>query len=114
MSTIREMVCAFQEEVKNTDLLPERAAEILTKLAALLGNINQEILVREMTYKKKLLECYEKETKANRAKIIAETSPEYEAYKVAINIEKLAVEIMRSLKYYLNVKETEFKSAYHQ
>jgi uncharacterized protein (DUF1501 family) len=42
--TIRGMVRLIQVEIRDThDLQPDRAAELLNKLTALLGNLNDEI-----------------------------------------------------------------------
>lgn len=110
MKTIRNLIEEMQNEILNTDLLPERAAEILTRLSALLGNCNDEIRIRDIEYNKKLLECYQKEEKANRAKIIAEITSEYEAKRIARDTKELAVELMRSIKYFLKSKSEELHS----
>ncbi len=110
--TIREMIEGLQKECRNSaDLFPDRAAEILVQLSSLLGNCNDEILKRDMEYSKVLLGCLEKESKANRAKILAETSPEYEAKQIARNLKELALELIRSLKYFLKSKEEELQKA---
>jgi Tfp pilus assembly PilM family ATPase len=57
------------------------------------------------------LEWYNKESKANRAKIQAEISPEYEAMRTARNTKDLAMEIIRSLKYFLRNSEDEYREA---
>jgi len=106
-TSIREMISAYRSEVANGNLLPDRAATILTKVAALIGNINEEILAREMAYNKVLNEALDSSEKANRAKIRAEGSPEYEAMRMARNTFIEAIELMRSLKYFLKVQERE-------
>ena len=108
--TITQIIEEFQSEVSKDNLTPERAAEILKTMSALLGNINSEIRKRDRAYKLVLLDCYNKEAKANRAKIIAETSDEYEAAKVARDTKELVIEMIRSLKYYLKGFEEEFKA----
>ena len=47
MKTIREQVSEIQKEILETDLQPDRAAEMLTQLSALYGNILDEIRTRE-------------------------------------------------------------------
>jgi hypothetical protein len=84
---------------------------MLTELSAVIGNCNDEITKRDMEYNKVLLEWYNKESKANRAKIQAEISPEYEAMRTARNTKDLAMEIIRSLKYFLRNSEDEFREA---
>jgi len=114
MKTIRERIQDYQEEILRGDLPPTRAAEILTEISALLGSCNEEITKRDMEYNKILLEWYDKETTANRAKIRANTTPEYEAMRTARNIKELAIELIRSLKFFLKAKEDEFKSGKYQ
>ena len=109
--TIREHIQSYQTEILSGNLLPQRSAEILTEISALLGNINEEITLRDMDYNRKLLECFEKEKSANRAKIVAGTTEEYKSMRDARNAEKTAVELIRSLKYYLKAKEEEYKQA---
>ena len=75
--SIRAMIHGYQREIRDTNLQPERAAELLTKLTALMGNTNDEIREADAAYAAVLLSCLESEEKANRAKIRAEISPEY-------------------------------------
>jgi hypothetical protein len=107
-TTIRQIVTAIRDELREGDIQPERAAEMLNTLSSILGNISDEIRKRDLAYNQKLLECYHSEAKANRAKILAETSPEYQSMRTAKDMEKEAVEMIRSLKYFLKVKEREW------
>ncbi len=103
--TLREKVLQLQKEVGNAKTLqPERAAEILVELTSLLGVVNDEIRKRDVEYNVKLLECFEKEEKANRAKILAKTSPEYVAKREARDTRELMIELIRSLKYFLKAE----------
>jgi len=106
--TIRERINNYQNEIIKGDLFPERAAEILTEISALLGNINDEMLKRDVEYNKVLLKYLEEEKTANRAKIKADISPEYELMKTARNTEKQVLEMIRSLKYLLRAKTEEY------
>lgn len=114
MLTVRDIVKDIQKEIQKGDLLPERAAEILTELSALLGNINDEIRNRDMEYSKVLLKCLESEEKANRAKIKAEISPEYQSKREAKDTKELALEIIGSLKYFLRAKQEEYRNSWSQ
>lgn len=111
--TVRELVKQFQREIQSTDLQPDRAAELLTKLAALIGNCNAAILEADMVYNQHLLQCYDAEKKANRAKIIAENSPEYAHKREARAVKELVTEMMASLKYYLRRCEEEMRLSRH-
>lgn len=108
------MISAYRSEVATGNLLPDRAATILTQIAALLGNINEEILNRKMEYNAVLNSALDSNEKANRAKIRAEGSEEYRAMITAQNTFVEAVELMRSLKYYLKTKESEYRASYQQ
>jgi hypothetical protein len=114
MQTIREMISAYRSEVTRGNLAPQRAATILTQVAALVGNVNEEILRREMEYNRVLQLALDSNEKANRAKIRAEGSDEYRLMREARNSLAEAVELMRSLKYYLKVQEREFEAAKYQ
>jgi len=110
--TVRGLVREMQVEVRDTpDLLPDRAAELVTKLAALLGNINDEIREADAEYASGLLALLESEEAASRAKIRAETTPAYARKREARDTKELAVELVRSLKYFLRSKEEEMRLA---
>ena len=107
--TLREKVLELQKEIANPKTLtPDRAAEILLDLTARLSFVNDQIRERDVAYNVKLLACYEKEEKANRAKIIAETSPEYILKREARDTRELMIELMRSIKFYLKNEKYEY------
>jgi hypothetical protein len=115
MPTVRNLVRSYQLEIQRTsDLMPERAAELLTKLTSLIGNCNDEIREADAIYAQHLLTCLESEAKANRAKIRAEISPEFKRRQEARDIKELVIELSRALKYYLRSKEEELQLARHQ
>lgn len=114
MQTIREHIQSIQEEVVKGDLLPGRAAELLNTLSALIGNVNDEIRRCDVAYSQCLLKWLGIEEKANRAKITAETKPEYEAKMAARHTKELCLEMIRSLKYYLRAKEEEWRVSSNQ
>lgn len=107
--TVREIVHACQREVRDTDLQPDRAAELLNRLSAMLGNVNDEIRIADAEYAAKLLFHLETAEKANRARIIAECSPEYQRKREARDTKELVVEMMRSLKYFIKAKSDEMR-----
>ena len=107
--TVRDMIHDMQREVRDTDLQPDRASELLTRLSALLGNVNDEIREADMEYSCRLLMFLDSEEKANRAKIRAETTPEYSRKREARDVKELTLEMIRSLKYYLRAKEEELR-----
>lgn len=112
MSTsVRELVRERQKEIRDTDLQPDRAAELLVQLSALLGNISDEIREADLDYARVLWASYQAEAKANRAVILAETSPEYQRKREARDLQFLTIELVRGLKYFLRVKAEERREA---
>lgn len=76
MTSVRDMVRAIQTEFRDSDLQPSRAADLLMKTTALLGNCAAEIREADSAYAVVLLQYLEGEEAANRARIRAEISPE--------------------------------------
>lgn len=108
--SVRERIRSIQREIReSSDLLPERAAELLTQLTALLGNCNDEIRLADQAYALVLLQYLDADEAANRAKIRAETSPEFSRKREARDTKELVVELVRSLKYFLKSKEEEMR-----
>lgn len=115
MPSVRELVKSYQREVQQTpDLQPERAAELLMRLTALMGNCSDEIREADSEYAVTLLHFLDTEKKANRAKIRAEISPEFRRKQEARDTKDLVVELARSLKYFLRAKSEELQMARHQ
>ena len=112
--TIRERIISYQNEILNGELQPVRASEILTELSALIGNINDRITETDILYNKVLLSYYDIEKTANRAIIKANITEEYKNLKDAKTAEKVATQMIQSLKYLLKVKADEWKSAGNQ
>lgn len=109
--TVREMVREIQVEVRSTDLQPTRATEMLNILTALMGNCNDEIREADMAYNIRLGQCLDADEAANRAKIRAQTSPEYARMREAKDTKDLVVEMTRALKYFLRAKFEEMRMA---
>ena len=108
-TSVREMVRAIQAEVRDTDLSPVRASEVLMRLTALLGNVLEEIREADQEYATTLLECLSAHDKANRARIVAETSPQYRRRQEARNTRELIQEMVRSLKVFIRAQSEEMK-----
>jgi hypothetical protein len=107
--TVREMVQACQVEIRDTDLHPARASQLLATLTALIGNCNAEIRIADADYASTLLDCMATEGKANRARIVAETTPAYRRKCEARDTKELVIELVRSLKYVLRAAEEEMR-----
>ena len=107
--TVREMVHAAQKEIRDTELVPSRAADLLVKLTALLGNCNDAIRQADMDYATMLLKCYDIEETVNRAKLRAETTAEYDRKMEARHTKELCLELARSLKVFIRSAEEEMR-----
>lgn len=106
--TIREIIEERRQEIGDAkSLTPDRAAELVTEFSNLLGNINDEIRRTDIAYNRKLLECYNEAKTANLAKIMAETSTEYEEKRIVRDLKEVVIELMRSLKYLIKAYEDE-------
>lgn len=107
MTTVRDMVREIQREVRGGDLPPDRAREVLNTLTSLIGNCNDEAREADMAFKVVLLRHLDSEEAANRAKIRAETSPEYMRWREAKDTRELVIEMVRSLKTILKSQQDE-------
>jgi len=104
------MLNEWQSEILNKELSPDRAAELLTSLASIYGNINDKILSTDIAYNSVLKKSLEENEKANRALIVAKCSPEYKDMMIARNCEKELLALIRSLNRFLKVKEDEART----
>lgn len=109
MSTVRDIIELIRREIRDTDLQPDRAAELLTKLTALIGNCNDEIREADAAYATVLLGFLKSEEKANRAKLHAEVSPEYQRKQQARHTKEVVIEMIGSLKYLVRSKMEEMR-----
>lgn len=109
--TIRQLVAEIEAEVRETELLPARAADLQNRLSALLGNVNRELTDADLAYKRVLLDSLSKHEKANRARIEAETSPEYRRFREAKDVKDTATEVIRSLRAFLRNAGDEMRLA---
>jgi len=107
--TVRERVAEIQRKMRDGSPSPEDAREWLSTLTSLLGNCAEEIRYAELAYNHTLMRYLDQEQKANRARILAETSPEYLRKREARDTHELVVEMVRSLKYILRSTEEEMR-----
>jgi len=107
--TVRSLVRDIQVEIRDTDLHPDRGAELLTKLTALYGSVLDEIRAADMAYNEILLDALQSDEAANRARIRAQATPQYARMREARDVEKLALELIRTLKVFLRTKQEEMR-----
>lgn len=109
--TLYERIQAIQSELANGALSPDLARESLVKLTALLGNVNGEVRRTDHDYKLVLLGCMKGHKAASRAKIEAETSEQYQRAREAADTADLVIEMIRSLKKYMESLSNELRLA---
>ena len=115
MASVRHMIREIQREVRDSsDLLPDRAAELLTKLTALLGNVADEQREADAEYAQVHLKLFQEHKAASRARLFAEVTPAYQRKREAKDMGVLAIELIRSLKAFLKVKAEERQWSGHQ
>lgn len=109
--SVRERVKKIQGDLRDGALTPDLTRESLVTLTALLGNVNDEQRVADLDYKHVLRAAYESEQKANRARLVAETSPEYARSREAKDTRELVIEMIRSCRAYLRSLDEEMRLA---
>jgi hypothetical protein len=107
MSTVRDRVRAIQKSLRDGALTPDLTREALIQLTALMGNVHDEQRQADHDYKLVLLTAMRAEGKANRAQMVAETSPQYDRAREAKDTAALVLEMIRSCKVYLKSLDTE-------
>lgn len=107
--SVRELVNGFKREILAGDLSARRASEIEQALTALLGNIQDEARIADSLYAEVLVKCMREETKANRARILAETSQEYLRKREVHDTHKLATELIRSMRNLIRMTTEEMR-----
>ena len=108
--SVRDLVRGMASEIRDTSLTPERACALLAKLTALMGNIAEELTEAELAYNLVLSHAYQSEATANRAKILAECTPEYRRKREAKDAAYLVEKLTQSLKAILRQHEAELRS----
>jgi len=111
MTTVRDMVKAIQVELRDTEVAPSRARELLIELTALSGNCSAEMRQADADYNGVLLKALDGEEAANRAKIRAQATPQYQRAREAQDTTKLVIEMIRSLKAVIKSIEAEMRLA---
>ena len=107
--TVRERVKAIQKELRDGALTPDVARESLIQLTALMGNVNDEQRDADHEYKLVLLGCLQGDEAANRARIRAEVTPQYQRSREAKDTRDLVIEMIRSCKAYLRSLDEEMR-----
>lgn len=107
--SVRDRIKVIQKELRDGALTPDLARESLVTLTALLGNVTDEQRISDGAFKSVLLRCLKEHAKANRARIEAETSPEYSRAREAKDTANLVTEMIRSCRAYLRSLDEEMR-----
>lgn len=107
--TVRDRIRGIQVQLRDGALTPDMARESLVELTALYGNVLDECREADHAYGKVLLGYLEAESKANRARIKAEATDEYQRVKTARDTKELVLEMVRSCKVYLRSLDEEMR-----
>lgn len=108
--TVRDRIAAIHAQQLRGASTPTEAAQWLATLGALVGNVLQEIRESEVAYNQVYVRALDTEGKANRAKIRAELSDEYQRLRVARDLLKQVEHQMATLKYLLKAHEVEARA----
>lgn len=111
MTEIRSRITAIQSELANGALSPDLARESLVRLTALLGNVHDLQRKADHEYKLVLLGCMAGGEAANRARIRAEVSEQYQTAQEMKDLANLVIEMIRSCKSYMRSLEEEQRLA---
>jgi hypothetical protein len=111
--TIRERIDSYRSRLlSGADILGDEASQMLVELSALVGNVNDEILEREMTYNRQLNELLSTpEMTAAKARIRANASEDYEALVRAKNYLVLVTQMIQAIKYRLRSLDEERRAS---
>lgn len=105
--TVRDRIASIHSQQLRGQTTPTEAAQWLATLGALVGNVLQEIREAEADYNLVYVRHLDTEGKANRAKIRAELTEEYQRLRVARDLFKQVEHQMSTLKYLLKAHDTE-------
>jgi hypothetical protein len=111
--SVRERVRSIQKSLRDGALTPDLTRESLVQLTALLGNVNDEQREADHEYKLVLVGALSTEKRANRARIVAETSPQYTRAREAKDTAGLVIEMIRSCRAYLRSLDEEMRLSGH-
>lgn len=115
MKQITEQIYNLRREMYQADkLLPNRASEILVQLSALLGNVLEDEVKKEMVYNEKFSELKSEKDSVARAEVEAKATQEYADYRMAKYLKSVVESMISTLKYFLREKEKEFRESGNQ
>jgi len=109
--SVRDRIAAIQKDILSGAVAPEQARQWLMTLTALLGKVNDEQRIADHEYKLVLLGCLQGDEAANRAKIRAEVTPQFQRSQEAKDTAELVIEMIRSCKVFTRSLDEEMRLA---
>lgn len=107
--TLYDRISAIQAQLADGALTPDLARESLVKLTALLGNVHDLQRKADHDYKLVLLGCMQSNKAANRARIEAECTSQFDEAEKAKNLAKLVLTTIQSLKQTMRSMDEEMR-----
>lgn len=108
---VRERIKALQTRLRDEAVTPQLARDALVQLTALSGNVADAVRAYEAAYRAVLAACFEAEGKANRAKVKAEASDEYKAWREAKDTQELVKQLIVTCRAFLRSIDEEARLA---
>lgn len=109
--SIRDRIKQIQKDLLSTAKTPDQVRNALIVLSSLYGHVTDEQRAADHEYKLVLLGCLQTHDKANRARIAAEVTPQFQRAREAKDTADLVVEMIRSCKAYLRSLDEEMRLA---
>jgi hypothetical protein len=109
--SVRDLINARRAKMLTGTLTLDDTATLLTDCAALLGNVSEEILEAGQAYALRFKEIADADITVAKAKVIAETTPEYWRLQRANKYREVLLEMLRSLKYRFKALQAEKEGA---
>jgi len=105
---IRQIIDKYRDRLTNSlDLQQPEASQYLVELSALMGNVNLELIGRQMAFNKKKLEYLDEIKSVAKADVKARTSDEYRLLEEVKGYKEVLLELTRALKYFLKALQDE-------
>lgn len=106
---VRDRIAAIQKDILTGAVTPDAARQWLMTLTALLGKVNDEQRIADHEYKLVLLGCLQGDEAANRARIRAEVTPQFQRAQEAKDTAALVIEMIRSCKVFTRSLDEEMR-----
>lgn len=109
--SVRERVKLIQRQLVDTQMAPAIVRAVLMQLTGLTGYCADECRAAEFAYNLIEDRCLQEEGKANRAKLRAKTSKEYQRLREAQDLARVVEQLVISCRRYLTSLDTEMRLA---